>query len=279
MPMRYREGLDKRFGRCLFADNGVVELVIPLEYGIRIAHFSFIGEENVFFEQPSDMKELCTEDGWRIRGGHRLWLAPECDDTYCPDNDPISYEIEGEKIILTQNTDARLGVKKSVAVVFGEGAKVDIIHKIVNLNSQNIEKSLWSVSVMEPGGVEYIPLGHPEVSPKHWRRISWWYHTNLGDERATYERERIVIRHLPTDDRYKIGVGNPAGPIRYVNRGVAFEKSYDFFEGAVYPDGDVSYETFFCRHMAEVESLSPLYALAPGESREHRETWTLHRVN
>lgn len=277
--MRWEEKIHDRFGRSLFADNGVVELIIPLEYGIRIAHFSFIGEDNVFFEQPADMKELCTDDGWRIRGGHRLWLAPEGDDIYAPDNDPIAYRIEGEEIVLTQKTDVRLGVEKSIRVSFGEGAKVHLTHVIVNNNSQNITRSLWSVSVMAPGGVEYIPLGEPRVSPSHWCRISWWYHTSLGDERATYERERIVIKHLPIDDRYKIGVGNPAGPVRYVNRGVVFEKSYDFKEGATYPDGDVSYETFFCRHMAEVESLSPLYTIAPGERAEHRETWTLYREN
>lgn len=277
--MKTKEGVHPRFGKCLFADNGVVELIIPLEYGIRIAHFSFVGEENVFFEQPSDMKELCTDDGWRIRGGHRLWLAPEGDDTYSPDNDPISYEILDDEIVLTQKNDVRLGVKKCVRLSFGDGAKAHVTHQIVNNNSQNICRSLWAVSVMAPGGVEYIPLGHPEVSPSHWRRISWWYHTNLGDKRASYEKEQIVIRHLETDDRYKIGVGNPSGPVRYVNRGVVFEKSYDFKDDAVYPDGDVSYETFFCRHMAEVESLSPLYTIAPGESCVHRETWTLYREN
>lgn len=277
--MRWEERVHERFGKSLFADNGVVELIIPLEYGIRIAHFSFVGGENVFYEQPADMCELCTDDGWRIRGGHRLWLAPEGDDTYTPDNAPISYEIVGDSIVLTQDTDARLGVKKSITVSFGNGGEVHLTHKIVNLNSQNITKSLWAVSVMAPGGVEYIPLGEPCVSPSHWRRISWWFHTSLGDERATYEKERIVIRHLPIDDRYKIGVGNPAGPVRYINRGVVFEKSYDFKEGAVYPDGDVSYETFFCRHMAEVESLSPLYTLAPGESCEHRETLRLYPEN
>ena len=100
----------------------------------------------------------------------------------------------------------------------------------------------------------------------------------MGDERATYEKEQIVIRHLPIDKRYKIGVGHPAGPVRYVNRGVAFEKSYELKQDVVYPDGDVSFETFFCRHMAEVESLSPLCTVAPGESVEHQETWKLYRV-
>ena len=276
--MKWEERIHPAFGRSLYAHNGTVELVIPLEYGIRIAHFSFLGEENVFYEQPSDMKELTTEDGWRIRGGHRLWLAPENEDTYGPDNALVSYEVKEDAIMLTQAVDERLGVVKRVAVSFGEGASVRVTHQITNGNPHAITRSLWAISVLAPGGCEYIPLGKREGGMSHWHRVSWWDHTCLGDERVTYEKEQIVIRHLPIDKRYKIGVGHPVGPVRYLNRGVIFEKSYDIKEDGIYPDGNVSFETFFCRHMAEIESLSPLYTVAPSESAEHTETWKLYRA-
>ena len=278
MLMKWVEHIHSEFGRSLYADNGVVQLIIPLEYGIRIGHFSYIGEENVFYVQPKNMKALTTEDGWRIRGGHRLWVAPENEDTYCPDNAPIAYEIQDEEIILTQGIDARLGVKKSIQLSFGEEASVHLTHKIENCGEEAITRSLWAVSVMAPGGTEYIPLGQREGGMSHWHRISWWDHTCLGDERVTYEQDMIKIQHLPIDKRYKIGVGHPSEPVRYVNKQVVFEKNYNFSSDAVYPDGDVSFETFFCLHMAEIESLSPLYTIAPGESAEHKETWKLYRV-
>ena len=244
--MNWEERVHPAFGRSLFADNGIVALVIPLEYGIRVAHFSFIGEENVFYEQPIDMKELTTEDGWRLRGGHRLWLAPEHEDTYCPDNAPITYDVREDAILLTQEIDARLGVIKSLRISFLEDASVRVTHRIENRNPQSITRSLWAISVMAPGGVEEIPLGSREGGMSHWHRVG------RG--------------------------GHPAGAVRYCNRGVIFEKRYDFKETALYPDGDVSFETFFCRHMAEIESLSPLYTVAPGESAEHTETWKLYRA-
>ena len=275
--MNWEEKLHPRFGRSLYADNGTAQLIIPLEYGIRIGHFSLMGEENVFYEQPKDMKELTTEDGWRIRGGHRLWLAPEARDTYLPDNAPVSYEIQGETILLTQ-TVAPNGTQKSVEISFGDGATVHITHRIKNCTAQSITRSVWAVSVLAPGGEESIPLGYREGGMSHWQRISWWDHTCLGDERVTYEKEMIKIRHLPIDKRYKIGVGHPAGPVHYENKGIVFEKSYDFKSDMTYPDGDVSFETFFCRHMAEIESLSPLYTIAPDTYAEHKETWKLYRV-
>lgn len=278
MLINYKEKIHSEFGKSLYADNGVVQLIIPLEYGLRIGHFSFMGEENVFYVQPEDMKELTTEDGWRIRGGHRLWLAPENIDTYSPDNSPITYEIQDDKIILTQDIDLRLGVKKSMQISFGEGACVHITHRIKNCNQQSITRSLWAISVLAPGGTEYISLGYREGGLSHWHRISWWDHTCLGDERVSYEKEMIKIKHLPIDKRYKIGVGHPTGPVQYENNGIVFEKNYDFKSDEIYPDGDVSFETFFCYHMAEIESLSPLYTIEPNECAEHKETWKLYRV-
>ena len=276
--MMWKEGLHPNFGKSLFADNGTVELIIPLEYGIRIAHFSFIGEENVFYEQPRDMKDLTTEDGWRLRGGHRLWLTPENDDTYYPDNEPISYEVKDDSILLTQLIDKRLGVIKSIRISFGDGASVHLTHKIVNCNENSIACALWPVSVVAPGGIEYIPLGKNREETGFFSQISWWFHTSLADERARYEKEQIVIRHLPIDKPYKIGVAHPFGAVRYERNGVAFEKTYKIDRDAVYPDGGVSYETFFCMHMAEIESLSPVYNVAPADSAEHQETWKLYHV-
>ena len=276
--MRWEENIHPEFGRCLHADNGIVELIIPLEYGIRIGHFSFVNGENVFYCQPKDMKELTTEQGWRLYGGHRLWLAPEQEDTYSPDNEPISYEIQDDKIVVMQPVDPWTKVKKSMLISFNHDASVEVTHRIENCGLESLTRSMWCVSVVAPGGTEYISLGRQEGSMSHWHRISWWDHTCLGDVRATYKKDEIRIEHLPIDEKYKIGVAHPVQPIRYINNGIVFEKEYELQPDQIYPDGNVSFETFFCRHMAEIESLSPLYNLAPGESAEHKEIWRLNKM-
>lgn len=47
--------------------------------------------------------------------------------------------------------------------------------------------------------------------------------------------------------------------------------------GSEYPDGNVSYEPFLCKHMVEIESLSSCMGILPGECVEHREIWELRR--
>jgi hypothetical protein len=105
-----------------------------------------------------------------------------------------------------------------------------------------------------------------------------WDYTSLGDPRAQYRRDGIHLTHRPLEEKYKIGVGHPLGPVTYENNGVTFVKKFPVDTTKEYPDGNVSYEAFFSKYMTEMESLSPLHTLQPGQWMEHQETLTLlHR--
>ena len=262
------------YGRCLYAENGIIEVYIPLDFGIRIGHFSLLGEQNVFFVQPNDMTTFSTKEGWRIRGGHRLWGAPESEKVYCPDNDPIDCEITGESITLTQKKDEWLGLVKSVTLTFDKN-RIHLTHRIKNVSEQAFCGSLWGITVMAPGGVEYIKLHSREGGFDALHSVALWDYTNLGDERASYTKEEIILRSLDVDGKYKIGLRHPVSPIRYEVNGYTFLKSFEVKSGEAYPDSGVSYETFLSRYMTEMESLSPMVRLNYGEVAEHKETWEL----
>lgn len=274
--MKFNRLADPRFGECLYATNRIVELYIPLSYGIRISHFSFCGEENVFYEQPSDMTDF-TKDGWRLRGGHRLWISPEDDRVYFPDNDPIDCRVEKNTIYLTQPEDSFQKVIKSMEISFVGDTSVQVVHKLQNTDTQARECALWPISVMAPGGTEHIPLRICDNGdhPSHW--LSFWDYTSIGDPRVTYLKDEIILTHRPEKDLYKIGVSRLRGPAWYENNGVIFEKDFAVTDGVTYPDNQVSYETFLCDYMTEMETLSPLYSIAPGETREHTEIWRLRK--
>lgn len=265
------------FGKSLFVDNGCVEIGIPLEYGLRIGHFSLCGEKNVFFEQPNDMTDLTTPDGWRVRGGHRIWLAPESEKMYCPDNEPIRYALLDDGVELFQNEDPWLHVKKSVGIKFLGGAEVEVVNRVENTGDETLNCSVWAISSVAPGGVEELSFALRDGGYDHWHRISMWDYTSLGDERAEYRRDGIRLTHTPIEQKYKIGVGHPNGPVRYTNNGVTFIKEFDVKPEMVYPDANVSFETFMCKHMVEIESLSPLLNIAPGETGAHTEIWRLEK--
>lgn len=261
--------------KTLFADNNIIEIGIPLEFGIRIGHLSYKNEENLFYEQPKDSKDLCTPEGFRVRGGHRLWLAPESEKVYYPDNHPIKYEIAGDTIRLFQEEDPWLGVKKSIEITFAGDEEIRIKHSVVNTKQQTREFALWGVTSVAPCGKVYIPLRQRENGYDPLHTVTMWDYTSLGDERAQYTREAITLAHKPIEQKYKIGVGHPNGPVTYENKGVVFEKSFEIDLSAEYPDGGVSFETFMCTHMVEIETLSPLFEIGYNEQAEFVEYWRL----
>ena len=265
------------WGKTLFADNGTIEIGVPLEFGIRIGHLSYLGEENLFYEQPNDLKALSTPEGWRVRGGHRLWIAPESEKSYFPDNRPIKYEFSDEKISLFQEEDPYLCVKKSVEITFAGDEEISIAQKVLNTKEEKRKFSVWGVTSLAPLGKVLIPLRYRDNGYDPLHKITMWYYTSLGDERAKYERELITLSHKQIAQNYKIGVGHPKGPVTYENKGVIFGKSYDINPNLEYPDGGVSFETFMCEHMVEIESISPLFEVKAGETAEFCEKWILKK--
>lgn len=264
-------------GQSLYVDNGVVEIGIPLTFGIRITHFSLLGEENVFFVHPNEMEDFSLPSGWRVRGGHRLWLAPESPDDYYPDNDPIEYEVKGNTLSVFQREDPLLHVVKSVVLTL-KGNTVSVTHKILN-TGEGRRLALWGVSSMKAGGVITVPLKVREDGYDPNLHISAWDYTNLSDDRLQFSREEIKMTQRASDRRCKIGVGHPAGPVTYENGNTVFVKRIPLDPERAYPDGGVSFEGFLSDHMVEVEGLSPLKRVAHGKSVSYREIWELHRKN
>lgn len=262
-------------GECLYVDNGIIEIGIPLSFGIRITHLSFVGEENVFFVQPNEMTDFALPSGWRVRGGHRMWLAPESPDDYYPDNDPVSYEIRGNSVCVTQREDPALSVVKSITLTL-KGNRVTVTHKILNTGKTR-RVSLWGVSSMKIGGVITVPLKVREDGYDPNLHISAWDYTNLSDDRLVFSREEIKMYQRSADRKLKIGVGHPAGPVTYENGNTVFTKIIPFYPEKTYPDGGVSFEGFISNHMTEVEGLSPLKTVRHMKSASYKETWELSR--
>ena len=268
----------KHFGELLFVEKGDIKLGIPLSFGIRILFLSYKNSENLLFEQPQDDTFLVDESGWRIYGGHRYWIAPESDDDYALENMPISYKIDGEKIILTQNEDLKLKVIKSIEISFDGENRVKLLHKMKSTMQKPRKFSSWAITSLDGGGTQYIPIEYNKQQYFPLTRISMWYYTNLGDKRAEYFENYIKLSHGENDGkRFKIGVSHPNGPINYINHGVVFEKIYQIFKDKEYPDGNSSYETYMCDFMTEVESLSPLSVVDYLQTTSFEEIWQLSK--
>lgn len=270
--------------------NGDAELIVTLDVGPRVLSYRLIDGENVFKVYDEQLGGS-GESGWQIRGGHRLWASPEDPTrTYVPDNGPVQYQELGPgRILVLLPPDPTFGLQKEMEITLGpSGSKVSIVHRIRNAGRQPTELAIWSLSVMKPGGVEVIPL--PEKAPhpggaEHATAetfapqlsLAMWSYFDFKDPRWGFGTDAITLTQDPETDLgpTKLGVLNRLGVVGYLNDGTLFVKQFPFVPGRLYPDLGVNYETFTNRDMIELETLSPLVRLGPGEVIEHVERWEL----
>jgi hypothetical protein len=220
---------------------------------------------------------------FRLYGGHRLWHAPESRErTYYPDNIPVRLEQTAEGVRVIQPTETTTGIQKEMEIALSPNdAHVRILHRLRNHNLWRVELSVWALTAMAPGGTAVIPLPprgrHPEDLPPS-SRLTIWPYTDLSDPRWTWGRKYILLRQDPTrPSPQKIGASVPDGWAAYARDGRLFVKTCQYTPGGTYPDFGSSFEVFADGQMLELESLSPLTHVAPGEMAEHSESWFLWR--
>lgn len=272
--------------------NRQVELIVTQDIGPRILRFGYIGGPNAFGEFPEQMGRS-GEKQWMIRGGHRLWIAPE--------EKPKSYELDNQPVVIEkipafapgatagrpggiraiQAPGALTRVQKSMEINLADGRnEVSIRHRLINKGSRPVTLASWALTVMARRGIAIIPLPgkipHTKclIPNQNW---SIWGYTDFSDPRWTLGSRYVLFRQDPRRGPNKIGIAQREGWVAYWLKGLLFIKRFDFRKGATYPDGGVNFETFANERILELESLGPLVTLRPGQAAEHAETWTLHR--
>jgi hypothetical protein len=260
--------------------NGAVELVVTLDVGPRIIHFGFRGGANVFGQFPEDLGRA-GERRWKLRGGHRLWIAPERKPhTYEPDNGPLAFdEIPGG--IRTLEKPGRLtGIQRSLEIRLApRGARVRVAHVLSNRGRRPVECAAWALSVMPARCTAIMPL--PEIVP-HDSRVSpnqnWslWRYTDLGDPRLRLSSRWVTLRQDPRRGPIKLGMAEREGwAAGLLDDGHLLVKLFRRAKGRAYPDGDVNFEVYSDERILELETLGPLVTLKPGQSLRHEEEWVL----
>lgn len=255
------------------------EVIVTLDVGPRVISYRTRDGENVF-KTFADQLGGSGETEWKARGGHRFWLAPEDPVlSYIPDNSRVEYNAIGAGAVefVTAATD-QLPVQKTLRVTLdSDSSSVTVEHRAENCGNGPRSLATWGLSVMNPGGIEIIPLPPPGEHPRDLlpnRALILWPYTDMSDPRWRWGRRFITLRQADTAPT-KIGLAHRENWAAYHNNGTLFVKTFAFDEAADYPDGGCNFETFTNGEMLEVEALGPLVSLEPGESTGHTERWHL----
>lgn len=261
--------------------NDSVELFVTTDVGPRILVYKTRQGDNVlkiFDEQTNS----AGESEWRIRGGHRLWLAPEDEVlSYHIDNSPVQWRHDEEvnEIVLESLQEKPAALRKILGISLDGGSShVALRHTVFNEGGAPITLAPWALTVMQPGGMEIIPqppLGeHPrDLLPN--RGMVLWPYTDLSDPRYTFGQKFWLLRQGEDYPPTKLGLAHREKWIAYLLNDSLFIKTFNHHAGSQYPDGGCNFETFTNSEMLEVESLGELVTLEPGQSITHNEQWYL----
>lgn len=269
-----------RWGRVLWLSNDVLQIGVALNFGIRVVHLSCIDCENLFYVQPEDLSDgFSTDDGWKLYGGHRIWMAPESEKSCCPDNAPVSWEEKDDGILVTQQPDPALGIRKTLHIAFLADSGVRLTQCVQNITDAPIDGAAWGVNTLDGGGTAVVSFTNNDkrgFTPH--RVVSLWSDTNLHDPRIMFEKHRLIAKHMPLTDYFKIGLYCFEGKAVFINKGQQFTLLFDSQPLQSYPDNGCNFELYMCKQFMELESLGTMAHLLPGESTSHSETWYLTKV-
>lgn len=269
--------------------NGTAQIVVLADVGPRIICYGFENSENVLHEVASDAATTGATD-FRLYGGHRLWVSPEVDRTYFPDNRPVSVEQNARCASFTapiEDFSPGTRLQKKLEITLDDaGSGVTITHRITNCDYRPTKLAPWAPTMMRPDGRAILPLPPRAAMDKnHFLSVgplTLWSFTDLADPRWIFGTEYIQLKQqAKAKCRFQeqmTGLYNPAGWGAYFSSGTLFIKSAPVMPRASYPDFGCNFEVFTNFDFLELETLGPLVELHPGETTTHMEKWCLFRA-
>lgn len=261
--------------------NQNLTLWATVSAGPRILGLSAFGGGNLLAVLPGVALDFPGEGSLELIGGHRLWYAPEIPErTYIPDGKPVSWAKVDSGIELTQPVEQATGMQKQIRIELDrDGARAIITHRLSNQGKNPFDLAPWAITQVKPGGVGVLPLKMGNADPHGLlpnREIVLWPYTPIGSEHLSLTDAAIFVHANMKKAALKVGASNPVGWIAYAVDDQMFVKRSAYIEGGNYLDRGASSQIYCNQDFLELETLSPLVMLQPGEGISHIERWEVY---
>jgi hypothetical protein len=178
---------------------------------------------------------------------------------------------------ISGQVEPETGLLRTIIVCFNENREgISLKHILENHAETTIQISAWSLTMLPPGGRIIMPLRIPlntanNILPD--RSLVFWPYSQLEAGIFTLTGKTAVLE--PSTDHKPFKFGGLANWLAYERNGLVFVKIFSVQEKPPYPDRGCSAEVYANGDFVELESLSPLIQLEPGQSIEHIENWQL----
>lgn len=292
MAIQITEINDQIFGKCVRMENNVIDLLVSVSFGPRILSFGFSKEENIFWNDPNRLHkntapEIAEAYGegscFYEYGGHRIGLAPaRMPDSYYPDNDPVTYALRPDGVLFTPPPQRHNDIQTNLELVLSpESPDLMVVHSVINIGKEKRHLALWPVTMLQPGGTAILPQNLAEEAPELPNRVlTLWPGSSIRDSRLILGDRYLSVQHSPRPDhkRLIVGTNNLDGWMAYVYKQTTFVKRYVHNPRISYPNHNSSCRIYTDNDFIQLESISPMYGLDPGQAIRHVENFSLYHT-
>jgi hypothetical protein len=227
-------------------------------------------DENLLAETP-DVHWETPHGEYHLRGGHRLWTAPE-DPFYTSPEDGIEVTEEDGRVILKSPVDAS-GLQKEISIGLDQNC-VSLSHCVTWHGEQPIRLAPWTITQLRLGGMAVLPFTNAEgLLPN--RNLVFWPYASVKDERFELHDDVVLVHGHGMNKAFKIGNFNSQGWVACTLGNVLFIKRFAADSEGNYPDMGCNVEAYVKDSCIELETLGTLKTLNHGDSLTHEEIWEI----
>lgn len=266
-------------------DAGSVQLMVTTSVGPRALALLTSDGRNHLAELPDMTLDCPGSDPVHLRGGSRLWAAPEDPRvTYRPDDDPVGVEEIADGVKLSTRPDPVAGTSREIDVRVLGPERLNFDYRVINHADRPQRLAAWAITMMAPGGRSWLPQLTEDFDPGGFqaqRNIVLWPYSAGGDPRFVISDQALQVRAStdPALGKFKVGATLRRGWVAHWADGLMLVKYAAHDEAREYADMGASAQVYTQHDFTELETLGPLTDLAPGDAAVHHEDWQIHLVD
>ncbi len=283
--------------------NGLVTVVAVPDIGGRIMEYKLNGHPFLWsnpdeYGKSYPAPKTESERAWHNFGGYKVWPAPQSEWKGPPD--PVGSSLDGGKwtgeivqragqvgeIKLVSPADSAVTGLQITRVVrlFAGGTRVEVSETFSNVSERDIRWSVWDVTQV-PGALKdgsagdeesriYFPINPQSKFEGGFQKL---VADTAGDSQWAVDKEHGLVKVSYRHQTGKIGADSAAGWIAHVDEihNLAYIKRFPVEKLGEYPDQGSTVEVYTnggAPYM-EVEVLSPVVALKPGQEQTVVRNW------
>lgn len=276
---------------CIKLSNSVASVIVNPTYGGQILYFGLDNKNENVLWTDSVINGWTIDDFIKTRrspDSGRLDIGTERTTENIHDSiwaGPYKVYVKGNEIRLQSIASQTMGIQVEKMYRFEDTRPIlHVKQRMTNISNRDVEYCFWTRTLLPSGGIYYC-----DAQPDSFYSLSF-SEMSLRDDSLVPSDTVMQRIHLENnmftafpggniERRYGINTTTGTFSYQYKDYLYVIQNKYDS-HGKYNCNRGVSFTNmiYFCDKFIEMEPLSPMVKLAPGESYEYEEVWSLFCV-